>query len=406
MIEYIYAFDVSKGKATQVLYKNNKCIEEGLLEFTRKGFEELLQDIRRIPGQVALAFETTGIYSKPLERFCHENHLTYYSLNPLEVSNRTNSLTLRRNKTDQADAHKLAQIMSIFKFEPSVMKGPRYEEMKQMNAYYLELQEIIDRLYVKFLESIYLCFPGIEQVFSKLKNDFALTIIEKYPHPDYVLTNSRTVIKNVLKNSTDKNISNQRAFQKADQIIECAATAYPSVSKDSFYCQVLSYYATQLKNLLNQKDLIQDKMITFANQFDEFLIYSSVPGIGEISACQLIAELGDLSRFKNPKQLNAYVGIDIRRYQSGKYTGQDHINKRGNRKARKILYIIITNMLRTQRHAPNHIVDYYYIKKQPPFNKCHKVAVIACMNKLLKCLYALFKHHTSYDYELNALHRK
>lgn len=405
MVDYIYAFDISKGKATQVLYKNNQCIEESILEFTRKGFEELLQDIQQIPGRVALTFETTGIYSKPLERFCHESHLTYYSLNPLEVYNRTNGLTLRRNKTDQADAHKLAQIMSIFKFQPSVMKDPLYEEMKRMNACYLEIQEAIDRLYVKFLEAIYLCFPGIEQAFSQLKNSFALTIIEKYPHPDYVLETSRTIIKNILKKSTSKNISNKRAFQKADQIIKCATSAYPSVHKDSFFCQVLSFYATQLKNLLNQKSSIQDKMITLASQFDEFPIYSSVPGIGELSACQLIAELGDLSRFKNHKQLNAYVGIDIRRYQSGKYTGQDHINKRGNRKARKILYVIITNMIRSQRHAPNHVVDYYYTKKQPPFNKCHKVAVIACMNKLLKCLYALFKHHTTYDYELNASHR-
>ncbi|MCY3042052.1 IS110 family transposase [Aerococcus sp. JJEM-2022c] len=204
MVGYVYALDVSKGKATKVLYKNSQCIEEGLLEFTRKGFEELLQNIRRIPGQVVLAFETTGIYSKPLERFCHENQLTYHSLNPLEVYNRTNSLTLRRNKTDQADAHKLAQIMSIFDFQPSVMKEPLYEEMKRMNAYYLELQEAIDKLYVKFLEAIYLCFPGIEKAFSKLKNEFALTVIEKYPHPDYVLGVSRTVIKNMLKNQHQK----------------------------------------------------------------------------------------------------------------------------------------------------------------------------------------------------------
>ncbi|AEA00685.1 IS110 family RNA-guided transposase [Aerococcus sp. Group 1] len=405
MTKYLYAFDVSKGKATQVLYKNNRCIEESLLEFTRKGFEELLQNIQQIPGEVTLAFETTGIYSKPLERFCHKNHLTYHSLNPLEVYNRTNGLTLRRNKTDQADAHKLAQIMSNFNFQPSVRKELRYEEMKRMNAYYLELQEGIDRLYVKFLEGIYLCFPGIEKVFSKLKNEFALTIIEKYPHPDYVLETSRTVIKNILKKSTLKNISKQRAFQKADQIIECAASSYPSVHKDSFYCQVLSFYAAHLKNLINQKELIQDKMIALGRQFSEFIIYASVPGIGQLSACQLIAELGDLSRFENHKQLNAYVGIDIRRYQSGKFIGRDHINKRGNKKARKILYIIITNMIRAQRHAPNHIVDYYYTKKQPPFNKCHKVAVIACMNKLLKCLYALFNHHTKYDYELNASHR-
>ena len=31
-----------------------------------------------------------------------------------------------------------------------------------------------------------------------------------------------------------------------------------------------------------------------------------------------MAEIGDITRFANNKQLNAYAGIDIRRFQSGK----------------------------------------------------------------------------------------
>lgn len=86
-------------------------------------------------------------------------------------------------------------------------------------------------------------------------------------------------------------------------------------------------------------------LISWAKEFDAFEIYRSMPGIGELTASQLIAELGDLNRFENSKQLNAYVGIDIRRYQSGTFTGQVHINKRGNSKARKLLFIIVRNML-------------------------------------------------------------
>ncbi|MBB1127507.1 transposase, partial [Limosilactobacillus balticus] len=75
---------------------------------------------------------------------------------------------------------------------------------------------------------------------------------------------------------------------------------------------------------------------------------------------QLMGELGDISRFDNSNQLNAYVGIDIRRHHSGTYAGQDHINKRGNPIARKLLYFTIGNMIRQQHVNPNHIVEYYY----------------------------------------------
>mgnify|MGYP000099192729 CR=1 FL=1 len=129
-----------------------------------------------------------------------------------------------------------------------------------------------------------------------------------------------------------------------------------------------------------------------------FLLYQTFPGIGALTAALLLGELGDITRFKTHKQLNAFVGIDIRRYQSGKYTGQDRINKRGNPKARKIIFFTIRNMIRQQRAAPNHIVDYYYKLKKQPIPKKDKVATVACMNKLLKCMHAMVRAHTEYDY--------
>lgn len=64
-------------------------------------------------------------------------------------------------------------------------------------------------------------------------------------------------------------------------------------------------------------------------------------------------------RFENHKQVNAFAGIDIRRYQSGKFLAKDHINKRGNKHLRKLLYIVVMNMLKQQHVSQNHLVDYY-----------------------------------------------
>lgn len=133
-------------------------------------------------------------------------------------------------------------------------------------------------------------------------------------------------------------------------------------------------------------------------QLGEFKVITSFPGIGELSAAQLLGEIGDIRRFRDSKKINAYVGIDIRRYQSGQYTGQDHINKRGNPKGRKILFFIVRNMIKTQHSAPNHIVDYYYKLKRQPVPKKDKVAVVACMNKLLKCLHSMIFNGVLYDY--------
>lgn len=58
--------------------------------------------------------------------------------------------------------------------------------------------------------------------------------------------------------------------------------------------------------------------------------------------------------------LNAYVGSDLIRYQYGQFLRKDHINKRGNPKARAILFLAVRNMIRQQSATLNHIVDYYY----------------------------------------------
>lgn len=139
-------------------------------------------------------------------------------------------------------------------------------------------------------------------------------------------------------------------------------------------------------------------MTTAAAALPQFQIYQSMPGIGALSAAQLVGELGDILRFDNANQVNAYVGIDLNRYQSGKYMRQDHINKRGNAHARALLYLIVRNMIRQKAAASNHIVDYYGKLKSSPISKRDKVAIVACMNKTLKCLYAMVLTGTKYRY--------
>lgn len=86
----------------------------------------------------------------------------------------------------------------------------------------------------------------------------------------------------------------------------------------------------------------------------------SFPCIGKLSATEILCESDDLCRFDNANQINAYVGIDINRYQSGTYTHTDHINKCGDAHLRILLVFTVKNIIRQQSADKNHIVDYYY----------------------------------------------
>jgi transposase len=60
-------------------------------------------------------------------------------------------------------------------------------------------------------------------------------------------------------------------------------------------------------------------------------------GMALVNAATLIAELGDLSRFANPRQLMAYLGLVPSEYSSGASVRRGGITKAGNRAARRLL---------------------------------------------------------------------
>ncbi|WP_369598799.1 IS110 family transposase [Staphylococcus hyicus] len=70
----------------------------------------------------------------------------------------------------------------------------------------------------------------------------------------------------------------------------------------------------------------------------------SLPGFGRLTTALFIGRLRDIIKFSNHKKLNAYVGIRI--FQLGQSHYQDTINRRGNKKARKQLYLIVLNTIR------------------------------------------------------------
>jgi transposase len=399
---FVVALDVSMKKSYAVIYEGTTCLWEGNVTHTRTGFAGLLNEIQNLPQAPEVVFEATGVYSRPVEAFCQKNGLSYTLLNPLQAKKQLEEDTLRSWKTDKQDAHKLAQTHAGKRRTPKVVQEDLYQDLRDLSRFYQEVEEEIKRTRMHLHNCLQLVFPELEQFFSNQINLYALTVISLFPHPDLVLRSTPTKIKNLLIKSTRKNISENRARKKAEELTTLALETYPAVAENSVHCQKTSYYAERLQDLLLQKEALKSQMIAMARKLPEHDLYITIPGIGELSSALLIGELGDIRRFETSNQLNAFVGIDIRRYQSGNYIGKDHINKRGNPKGRKILFFCVRNMVRQQKAAPNHIVDYYYKLKKQPIPKKDKVAVVACMNKLLKCMHSMVRNHTKYDYAYTA----
>lgn len=399
-MKHVIALDVSKGKSTIAIYDGHRrCEFEGELKHTRADFEQLhhrMNELTALDGRTPeIVFEATGVYSKPVEKFLSDRGYTYCRMNPLEAN--LQMAAMRRHKTDISDAHELAKTHFKMEREATYQQDNYYEQMRAMTRYYDETDEEMSLLRSRLHAILQLSFPELERVFSSGSALF-LNFVQLYPHPILLLEDSKTVIKNRLKENTRKNLSLVQVEKKALDLLEAAQNSYPAIKPTDIRCDQARDYANRIAELMAKKKQLVKFMAALSEHKKEYQVLCSFPGIGVTTACRLIGEMGDMRRFKSAKQLNAYAGIDIMRYQSGNTQYRDRINKRGNKKLRKILFFIICTML-MQKGKSNHIVDYYYKLKKQPQGKPHKVAIVACINKFLKVTFHLITHSILYDYE-------
>src|SRR5699024_4678623 len=199
-------------------------------------------------------------------------------------------------------------------------------------------------------------------------------------------------VRNRLKRCTSKNYSIKKLEERAIELKEAASNSVPSVKENSFICKQLKRNVKRVLELdEEQKNLIKEMVLLSENKA-EYKTLMSIPGIQQTTACRLIGEMGDIRRFKSNKQLNAFVGIDIARYQSDNIHYKYHINIRVHKRLSRILFVMIVSILTTSRKESNHIVYYYYKLNKHPSSNHPKLATISCINKFLRFTYHLIIH--------------
>lgn len=120
-------------------------------------------------------------------------------------------------------------------------------------------------------------------------------------------------------------------------------------------------------------------------------LLQTVPGIGPQTAALLIAELGDITRFKDAKAVVAYTGLDPRVKQSGSSLKRNtHLTKRGSPYLRRFLFLAAAA---AERHDQD--LKATYDKKRAE-GKRYREATIVVARKLITRIYAVWKRGTAY----------
>lgn len=398
--QIVFGIDVS-SKSSTVCVVINRIKQGDSFTITNDavGFQKLYDRMNQYLLTPLVIFEATGVYSLTLQAFLEEHRISYIRMNPL-TAKKIMSNNLRHNKTDKLDAYKLAMIQFMAPQRLLTPQPKEYHEMQNASRYYEELtkQTIIAKNQLhRHLQST---FPQIENIMSKPTGKVYWTLVSLFPHAQYVLDHDfNQIYQEVISIS---GIGKQRASYIAAQLLSAAKQAVPYDNSDSITIRAIQRNISQLLNLESERINTINYLHKLCMQVNAraLTIYTSIPGIAETTALRLIAELGDIRRFDNSAQIDAFVGIDPGRYQSGEMDNSLGISKHGNAIARKILYRVIGQMESTKSSMPCHITDYYDRKKRSSHDKGFKKIAIASVHKLIRTMFALIKQDRLYDYNI------
>ncbi|WP_236000619.1 IS110 family transposase [Lacticaseibacillus suilingensis] len=340
-------------------------------------------------------FEATGVYSRRVAAFFQREGLAYTQINPLQAKRAMEDFRSRKN--DVLDAEGLARAMARYHFAPTYQEKPVYGELRDLERTYQQHNEDIVRAKNRLHRSLQMTFPEIEHVLSSTDGLLYWHLVQRFPHPDAVLACEMDELTRVVMESTPKNMGLKRAQRIAGKLWDLAQLSAPAAVETDYIVKATTFQAQEVARLDQLKAATIVEMAVVAKGLSEVQILMSIPGIGEKTALCLLAELGDVRRFHSANAINAYVGIDLIQYQSGNYNAEQHIRKRGNAYARKIMYRAIINIVSAARYRPTRISAAYKRKKQSSqFNRTKKIAV-AAMSQLNRLIRHLILNNEPYD---------
>lgn len=144
-----------------------------------------------------------------------------------------------------------------------------------------------------------------------------------------------------------------------------------------------------------QLDDVEAQMVAHVKEHFAELdrLLQSASGIGPVASATILAELPELGRL-NRRQIAALVGVAPTANDSGTSRGRRHVQG-GRFEIRRVLYMAT---LSAARHNPS--IKAFYDRLLAA-GKFPKVALVACMRKLLTMLNAMVKHNRHWDKSLH-----
>ena len=386
---YIVGIDIGKNHhEASIVSPEGKQIGRSLrFATTHKGADSLMSFIFKNIGNSPCVFgmEATVHYWYPIYSFLKAKGYTIYVINPIQ-SDSLRKMYIRQTKNDSIDSFLIAEVIRFGQFGTTSMADENILAMRQLCRYRDSVISSRTEIKLRIGTIMEQIFPEYEKQFSSLWLSTSMGILEKYLTPENIKNAPIDELFEIIKDKSHNRLTKAKAIS----IKEAAADTFGiKIAQDAFSFQ-LKQLIDRMNFLDKQIEALDIEIMKYYEQFDCYL--HTIPGIGMIATATILAEIGDIHRFKSSSALVAFAGIDPTVRQSGEFNStHNHMSKRGSPYLRHAIFLAATTC--SFHNSP---LNAYYKKKRDQ-GKHHLTATRAVARKLTTVIYAVLRDSKPYE---------
>ena len=388
--------DVSKGKSTVTILRPMGEVVHGPVDVPHDGIslERLTYRILELGEDTRVVMEATGRYHEPVAQELHDHGIFVSVVNPLVIHGYCSGGTVRKVKNDQKDSIKIAKFAlehwsDLREYTPMDAIRQQLKIFSRQYNLYMKSSVALQSNLVSLSDKV---FPGVNEIFKSPERadghqkwvDFFTT----FWHCECISMVSEKVFTERYRKWCKRMGYNFSERKASDVYIDSIGhiVTLPKNSNTKLLIQTAAKELTAMNELIA---VVRSEMIRLAKELPEYDTVRAMYGVGDITAAQLIAEIGDIRNFPRRSSLVAFAGIDPEVNQSGKMnTRSNPSSKRGSPHLRRTLFQIMTIYLRL---APPDEAVYQFLDKKRSEGKPYYVYMNAGANKFLRIYYARVK---------------
>ena len=391
--------DVSKAKSTVTIRRpgNVVLMPPCDIPHTQSAINLLIEKIQCLDGETKVCMEHTGRYYEPIATWLSDAGIFVSAVNPILIRN-FGEESLHVPKTDKADSIKIARY-TLDRWSKLVQYGnmdKTRNQLKTMNRqfdFYMVQKTAMKNNLIALLDQTY---PGANAFFdSPARSDGSqkwVDFVHTYWHVDCVRSRSLNAFTEHYQNWCRRK-GYKFSAAKAEKIYQLSSDLIAVFPKDSNTKMLIQQAVAMLNTVSATVESLRLDMNEAAATFPEYPIVMAMNGVGPTLGPQLMAEIGDITRFTHRGALTAFAGVDPGTNDSGQRNQKSvHTSKKGSPNLRKTLFQIMDGLI---KRSPADDAVYTFMDKKRAQGKPYYVYMTAGANKFLRIYYGRVKEYLS-----------